>query len=202
MESFMRPPLFVRKLRSRESRELLRLIRSSPDSRVVRRAQIIRLAARGKTPNEVADIFERSCSGVRKIINRFNADGFESLADKPRGGRPRKRTDRYVALLREAVQVNPRELGYPFSCWTLVRLREHLARRTKIVLSPPHLSRLLSENEIVYRRPKHSMGHLRDPKEYNEKKAFLAFVKKGPCVATPHSPCSTSMSVRFTSTRP
>ncbi len=198
----MRQPLFVHKLRIQDSRELLRLIRSNPDSRVVRRAQIIRLSTRGKAPREIADLLDRSWSGVRKIINRFNTDGFASLADKPREGRPRKRTDRYIALLREAVQVNPRDLGYPFSSWTLDRLREHLARRTKIILSPPHLSRLLSENDIVYRRPKHSMGHLRDEGEYNEKKAFLGFVKKGPCIAPPSSTCSTSMSVRFTSTRP
>jgi len=198
----MRQTLFVRKLTRRESRELGELIRSSPDARVLRRAQIIRLSARGKTPREIADLLDRSWSGVRKIINRFNADGLASLADKRREGRPRKRTDRYVSLLKEAVQANPRDLGYPFSCWTLERLREHLARRTKIVLSPPHLSRLLHENGIVYRRPKHSMEHLRDEADYNEKKAFLEFVKKGPCNVLQSSTCSTSMSVRFTSTRP
>jgi transposase len=198
----MRQPLYARKLTTRESRELLKLIRSSPDAQVVRRAQVIRLSARGKTPRQIADLLDRSWSGVRKIINRFNTDGFASLADKRRVGRPRKRTDRYVALLKEAVQANPRDMGYPFSCWTLERLREHLARRTKIILSPPHLSRLLHENNIVYRRPKHGMGHLRDEAEYNQKKAFLEFVKKGPCIAEPSSICSTSMSVRFTSTRP
>ena len=194
--------LFVRALTHRETGELRRLIRSSRDARVVRRAQVIRLSARGKTPSEIAEILERSWSGVRKVINRFNTEGFESLSDKPRPGRPRKRTERYVALLKEAVQANPRDLGYPFSSWTLERLREHLARRTHIVLSSPHLSRLLSENEIVYRRPKHGMSHLRDPKEYDEKSAFLEFVKKGRCVPKRPSICCTSMSVRFTSTQP
>jgi len=198
----MRQPLFVRKLTCRESRELVGLIRSSPEAQVVRRAQVIRLSARGKTARQISDLLDRSWSGVRKIINRFNAGGFASLSDKPRVGRPRKRTDRYVALLKEAVQSNPRDLGYPFSCWTLERLREHLARRTRIVLSPPYLSRVLHENDIVYRRPKHGMGHLRNEAEYNEKKALLEFLKKGPCIVTPSSPCSTSMSVRFTSTRP
>jgi len=198
----MSQTLFVRALTGRETGELRRLIRSSPDAQVVRRAQIIGLSARGKTPSEIAEILERSCSGVRKIINRFNAEGFVSLADKPRVGRPRKRTDRYLVLLKEAVQVSPRDLGYPFSCWTLERLREHLARKTKIMLSPPHLSRLLAENDIVYRRPKHGMGHLRDPKEYDEKKAFLEFLKRGRCLPPPPSTCCTSMSVRYISTRP
>jgi transposase len=75
----------------------------------------------------------------------------------------------------------PHERGYPFSCWTLARLREHLARRTRVILSTGHLGRLLAKHNIVYRRPKHGMTHLRDPQEYNEKKAFLAFVKKGRC---------------------
>jgi transposase len=194
--------LFVRALTNRETRELQHLIRSSPDARVLRRAQIIRLSARGKNPDEIADTLERSGSGVRKIINRFNAEGFSSLADKPRRGRPRKTTDHYVSLLKQAVQANPRDLGYPFSCWTLERLREHLARRTQILLSLPPLSRLMAENKIVYRRPKHGMSHLRDTQEYDEKKAFLEFVKKGRRSPQPHSTCSTSMSVRYTSTRP
>jgi transposase len=198
----MAGPLFVRALAGGETRRLCQLVRSSTDARVVRRAQVIRLSARGMPPSEIAGILERSCSGVRKIINRFNMEGFASLADKPREGRPSKTTDRYVAMLKAVVQVNPRDLRYPFSCWTLERLRTHLARKTRIVLSVAHLSRLMRDNDFVYRRPKHGMGHLRDPQEYNEKKAFLAFVKKGPCVQEPPSICCSSMNVRFTSTRP
>ncbi len=198
----MSQPLFAHALTPQETDELRRLIHSSRDARIVRRAQIVRLSVRGKTPSQIADILERSCSGVRKVINRFNAEGFASLADKPRKGRPPKTTDRYVTLLKEAVQTNPRDLGYPFSSWTLERLREHLARQTHIVLSPHYLSQLMASNEIVYRRPKHGMEHLRDPQEYNEKKAFLEFVKRGRFAPQPPSTCSTSMSVRFISTRP
>ena len=111
-------------------------------------------------------------------------------------------TLRYVALLKAAVGVNPRDLGYPFSCWTLDRLREHLARRTRILLSLARLSQVMAQHHMVYRRPKHGMNHLRDPQEYNEKKAFLEFVKKGRRHRIRPSTCSTSMSVRFTSTRP
>ncbi len=38
--------------------------------------------------------------------------------------------------------------------------------------------------------------------EYNEKKAFLEFVKRGPRVQEPPSICCSSMNVRFTSIRP
>jgi len=194
--------LFVRRLKPGERRELRRLIRAGSDARVVRRAQMIRLSSEGKTATEIAALWEISGQCVRKIINRFNSAGIAGLADRPRQGRPRKTNQRYVELLKHAVEINPRDAGYPFSCWTLDRLREHLARQTRIILSVPHLSRLMAEHNIVYRRPKHGMAHLRDPREYEEKKAFLKFVKKGRCVPSPPSTCSTSMSVRFISTRP
>lgn len=82
----MRQPLFARRLTNRESRELLQLIRTSPNAQLVRRAQVLRLSTRGKAPRQIVDLFDLSWSGVRKIINRFNTDDFASLADKPRGG--------------------------------------------------------------------------------------------------------------------
>jgi len=194
--------LFVRALSGGERKELIELIRSGSDARVVRRAQMIRLSGEGKTAREIAALWAITAQGVRKIINRFNREGIAGLADRPRVGRPRKTNDRYVALLKQAVATSPHELGYAFGCWTLERLREHLARRTRVILSTGHLGRLLAKHHIVYRRPKHGMTHLRDPQEYDEKKAFLQFVKRGRCARTPASICSTSTNVRFTSTRP
>jgi transposase len=194
--------LFVRDVTPQERKELQRLIRSGSDARAVRRAQMVRLSSQGKTAAEIAAFWDISRQGVHKIIKRFNREGIAGLMDRPRKGRPRKTNDRYVELLKQAVQVDPRELGYPFGCWTLERLREHLARRTKIILSVPHLSRLMAEHHMVYRRPKHGMSHLRDPQEYDEKKAFLAFLKKGRCEPALPLTCSTSMSVRFISTQP
>ena len=198
----MSRPLFVRRLTQCEQKELARLIHSNGDARVVRRAQMIRLSAEGKKALEIAALWDVTGETVRRTIQQFNDEGLSGLPDKPRKGRPPKKTDQYVELLKAAVQKNPRDLGYPFSAWTLERLREHLAGQTRIVLSPSRLSQLMGENDIVYRRPKHDMTHLRDPQEYDEKKAFLEFLKRGRHVQPPTSTCSTSMSVRFTSTRP
>jgi len=195
-------PLLVRSLTKAERKELLRLIHSNGDARIVRRAQMIRLSAAGQTASEIAASWAMTGEAVRRTIHRFNAEGISGLPDKPRQGRPPKKTDRYVALLKEVVLTSPRDLGYPFNAWTLERLREHLAIQTRIVLSSPYLSQLMADNDIVYRRPKHGMEHLRDPQEYSEKKALLEFVKKGRHTQQPLSTCSTSMSVRFISTRP
>lgn len=195
-------PVFVRTLTADERKALSRLIRRERDARIVRRAQMIRLSAAGITVPKISVLWDVNDQTVRRTIQRFEAEGLAGLRDKPRKGRPAKKTDRYVALLKEAVQSSPRDMGYPFSSWTLERLREHLSLQTGIQLHPNSLSRIMAENDIVYRRPKHSMAHLRDPEEYDEKKAILDFLKKGRFAPQPASSCSTSMSVRFTSTRP
>ena len=186
-------PVFVRALTAEERKELSRLIRGAGDGRIMRRAQMIRLSADGKTAPQIAALWDVTDQSIRRTLRRFNAEGIAGLADKPRKGRPPKKTDRYVALLREAVQTFPRDVGYPFSSWTLERLREHLALQTGVVLHPNYLSQIMAAN---------SMAHLRDPEEYNEKQAILEFLKKGRFAPQRPSSCSTSMSVRFTSTRP
>ena len=197
-----RPPAHVRPLTASERSEIDRLVRSGADTRVVRRAQMIRLSSQGLPPSQIADMWNVHCQTVLRTIAKFNGHGLESLKDKPRAGRPPKTTDRYVTILKEAVACSPRDLGYPFSSWTLDRLREHLGRKVGILLHPAYLSRLMARHGIVYRRPKHVMAHLRNAQEYDEKKTLLDFLKKTRLAPKRPSTCCTSMSVRFTSTRP
>ena len=197
----MSRPVFVRKLIKSESTRLRHLIRSKEDARVVRRAQMIRLSSQGKKACEIAEMWSVTAATVLRTIQNFNSDGLKSLADKPRKGRPRKTTDRYIALLKEAVQKSPRDFGYPFSSWTLDRLREHLGREAGTLLNPRYLSQLMAREAIVYRRPKHVMGHLRDVKDYDEKKAILEFLKNAQSKGMPASTLSTLTNVKFTCTR-
>lgn len=198
----MSRPVFVRKLTKSELAQITNLIRSKEDARIVRRAQMIRLSSQGKKASEISEMWGVTTATVLRTIQNFNAAGLESLADKPRKGRPRKTTDRYITLLKEAIQKSPRDFGYPFSSWTLERLREHLGRQAGTLLNPRYLSQLMAREAIVYRRPKHLMAHLRDPKDYNEKKAILEFLKNAQSKGTPASPLSTLTNVKFTYTRP
>jgi len=197
----MSRPIYVRGLTKSEQAELSRLIRGNQDARVVRRAQMIRLSSRGKKTTEIAEMWDVTVATVLRTIQNFNSDGLKSLADKPRRGRPRKTTNRYVSLLKQAVQKSPRDFGYSFSCWTLNRLREHLGRKTGVLLNPCYLSQLMARQDIVYRHPKHVMAHLRNPKDYNEKKAVLEFLKNAQLKGKPASSFYTSTNVKFTCTR-
>ncbi len=176
--SSMPQVVFVCPLSVDEQRQLEQTIRRSTRAKVVRRAQVVRLSSQGYRASHIARLFGLHRFSILQIIHAFNTKGLTSLAGKPRPGRPPKVQATYVELLTQAVQRSPRALGYPFSNWTLARLREHLTRQTGIVLHPDYLSRLMAKHRIVYRRPKHLMSHLRDPKEYREKQAILAFLKK------------------------
>jgi len=197
----MSRPVFVRPLSKKETQALDRLVRGNTPARVLRRAQMVRLSSRGHKAGEIAGLLNVSAPTVTQAIHRFNAEGLQGLADRPRPGRPPRARDRYIRLLKEAVTTPPQEMGYPFSSWTLPRLREHLFRKTSVLLNPDYLSRLMAKHGIVYRRPRHVMGHLRDRGEYDEKKAFLAFLKNTPPPGSPGSTSSSSTSVKFTSTR-
>lgn len=192
--------VFVRKLKKAERSKLSRLLHSREDGRIVRRAQMILQSSQGIKVPAIASAWDTTIQTVLKTIHRFNADGLASLADKPRSGRPTKATDQYVEVLKKAVQHSPRDLGYPFSSWTLERLREHVGHQTGVLLNPRYLSSLMGKHGIVYRRPKHLMAHLRDPQEYDEKKAILEFLKKTRSRKRLHSNCCTSTNVKFTCT--
>lgn len=195
----MSQPLFARQLEPAEHDEIERLASSNQDARVVRRALMIRLSARGKRAPEIAELMGVSLPTVHRLLHRFNQRGLDALPDRPRPGRPPRATPEYVERLKQAVATSPVELGYAFSSWTLSRLREHLARSCGVLLHPDYLGRLCARHGIVYRRPRHVMGHLQNRDDYDEKKELLDFLKKTPSKAPP-SICSSRMSVRFTST--
>ena len=198
----MSAPKYVRPLTKEENTQIKKLIRRSADARVVRRAQMVRLSAQGKKSHEIAELLGFTIPTVHRVIDAFNREGVEGLPDKPRTGRRPKVTGQYVKCLKEAVAKSPLEFGYAFASWTLPRLREHLARECNVTLHPDYLARLMARHGIVYRRPRHVMGHLRDPEDYDEKKEFLAFLKKKQLRMAVPSTCCSSTSVRFISTRP
>lgn len=198
----MSQPFYVRALTQAERLEIDKLIRSSLDARVVRRAQMIRLSSQGKKAHEIATLLGFTRPTVHRAIRAFNDGGAKALPDKPRPGCPPKAGREYVKQLKLAVSQSPIELGYSFSSWTLSRLREHLARKCHVLVNADYLGRLCARNGIVYRRPRHVMAHLRDQDDYDEKKELLDFLKKKPSPKMRTSISSSRMSVRFTSTQP
>ena len=85
--------LQVREIDDDEGRRLVRIIRRGSGSVVTwRRAQMVLLSAQGMDVPGIAKVAFTSEDRVRDVIGNFNADGFDSLYPRYRGGRAPKFT--------------------------------------------------------------------------------------------------------------
>lgn len=87
--------------------ELQHVIKTDPDPRVRRRAHALRLVEEGQTPASVARLFHTSADRVHVWQERLMSAGREGLADRSRGGRPRKRAPDDRAFVEEALDRGP-----------------------------------------------------------------------------------------------
>jgi transposase len=181
----MRPYRFVRPLSSQEAHGIEALFRRGANARTRRRAQAVRLSAKGYTVPEVADILGCTQGSVHNWLDRFESGGVGALADRPRSGRPPLATPDYRHRLVEAVKADPHALGYPFTVWTLTRLRAHMARELGVLLSESRVRQVMKEEGLVFKRPKHTLAKQRDPEVFREIQAMLDDLKKRPWYPVP-----------------
>jgi transposase len=114
--------LRVREIDDDEGRRLVRIVRRGSGSVVTwRRAQMVLLSAQGMDVAAIAKVAFTSEDRVRDVIRNFNADGFDSLYPKYKGGGAEVHP-RSAAGAQEDRQVQPAEHGLPFSTWSLHKL--------------------------------------------------------------------------------
>jgi transposase len=153
-------------------------VKSDKRPEVRQRAMGVRLLHEGQSPKEVAKIMAVSQPTVYDWHHRWQANGLEGLANRPKSGRPRKADNSYVELLKKIIEQDPQELGYTFTIWTAGRLRLHLEVATGKLLGPTQFRALLKENDFVYRRPKHDLTDLQDPQARETAEEWLEELKK------------------------
>ena len=152
------------------------------DARISKRASIVHSLHLEHAPTELAEMYGLSLASIYNHFNRFKAEGFEGLADKPKSGRPRKATAEYIALLEETLEIDPKAKGYAFTMWTQARLRKYLAQETAIEISRSVFQELMQRLGYRYRRPKRDLSHKRDEQLREQVKEALEEVKKEPKV--------------------
>lgn len=113
-------------------------------------------------------------------FKRWQQDGLEGLANKPKSGPPAKADDVYCQALERVLEQEPQELGYDFSVWTVERLRRHLEKETGIALSESRLRALMKSKGYRYRRPKYDLGHLQNKEAKAQASELLEMLKKSP----------------------
>jgi transposase len=106
-----------------EAVEALRQVHRRTRQASVRcRCEMILLSHEGLSPPQIAQRVRLSDRTVRRVIERYDADGLAGLNNKPIPGRPPRVTAAYLQQLEGAVERPPRALGLPFSNWTTANL--------------------------------------------------------------------------------
>ena len=148
--------LRVREIDDDEGRRLVRIVRRGSGSVVTwRRAQMVLLSAQGMDAAGIAKVAFTSEDRVRDVIRNFNADGFDSLYPKYRGGRPPKFTLPQRREVKKVAKSRPGEHGLPFSTWSLSKLAEFLVAEGVVDdISHEGLRTLLREEGVSFQRVK------------------------------------------------
>jgi len=143
--------LYVRELTEEEEAEL-REWAMSDDGELRHRAQLILLSKEGYRIPEIGPQLFAHPANLRKWIHRFNEEGLKGLVTKRSGGPKPRFTDEQRRQIIQLAETRPRDLGLPFTRWTLHRLAEQAEKR-QIVDSISHerVRQILLEANCQYK---------------------------------------------------
>ncbi|WUB87134.1 helix-turn-helix domain-containing protein [Streptomyces sp. NBC_00566] len=146
----------MREIDDDEGQRLLRIVRRGTGSVVTwRRAQMVLLSAQGTDVNKIATVTFTSPDRVRDVIHNFNADGFEALYPKYKGGRPKTFTLPERREIKKIAKSKPAEHSLPLSTWSLVKLADFLVAEGVVDdVSHEGLRILLREEGVTFQRVK------------------------------------------------
>jgi transposase len=148
--------LRVREIDDDEGRRLVRIVRRGRGSVVTwRRAQMVLLSAQGMDAAAIAKVAFTSEDRVRDVIRNFNADGFDSLYPRYKGGHPPKFTLGQRREIKKIAKSRPVDHGLPFSTWSLAKLADFLVAEGVVDdISHEGLRGLLREEGVTFQRLK------------------------------------------------
>jgi transposase len=109
-------------------------LKQTKEARVFRRAQAVREVVKGQRLQTVSDTLHFTYSALHKWVHRFAHQGVQSLADRPRSGRPPKVTGALAHHLDRLVDHDPLQHGSLYSQWSCRELAAVLAQQTGVQL--------------------------------------------------------------------
>ncbi|GAA2361623.1 hypothetical protein SVIO_108970 [Streptomyces violaceusniger] len=146
----------MREIDDDEGRRLMRIVRRGKGPVVTwRRAQMVLLSAQSMPVVKIAEVTFTSADRVRDVIHNFNADGFDSLYPKYKGGRPRTFTLPERREIKKIAKSKPAEHCLPFSTWSLAKLADFLVAEGVVDdISHEGLRVLLRQEGVSFQRIK------------------------------------------------
>jgi transposase len=154
----------LREITSEEGNRLLRIVRRTSGSVVTwRRAQIVLLSAQGMSPPAISEVVFTDPDTVRDVIHNFNADGFDALYPRYRGGRPQTFTLPKRQEIKRIALSDPQDIDQPFATWSLSKLADYLVAEGVVTdISHEGLRQLLREENVRFQAVR-TWKHSTDP---------------------------------------
>lgn len=166
-----------------------------------RNATIILMSDAGRTKASIAKELGCGTATVERVRRMYKTMGLLGMTPIKPPGRPSKLSLALREPVLEAIQVDPRTLGYGFSTWSVARLTEHLRTRCQLRASPSTVSRVLAHEQFSLQRPAHTLKGKRDEMAHAKAKKELTSMKKKRSARTQPKRSSSKTKPKSTSTR-
>ena len=185
---------------SNEQIDALDMLRmKTPVAAVFRNCTMILMSNAGRSKASIAEALGCGTATVERIRRLYKTMGILGLKPITPPGRPSRLSKALREPVLEAIQADPRTLGYGFTTWSVARLTEHLRRRCRLRTSPSTVRRVLAHEQFSLQRPKHTLEGKRDEKAHAKAKKELSGLKKKRSART--QPKRSSSKTRPRSTR-
>ena len=148
---------FITKLTKSQVQRLEGLRDVGDNSRIRHRAHAVLLSFNGTSVNQLVKIFQSNRNTIVSWLDRWEAEGFDGIADKPRCGAPTKLNQQEQKRAIELLQETPQS-----SNTTLIKLK----KETGVEISGDTLKRLAKKNGLVWKRMRKSLRSKRDQKKF------------------------------------
>jgi transposase len=145
-------------LDARQRQALLDRYRQDPDPEVRFRAHILLLLADGHTWEEVGALLFCSSRTIDRWVKRFHDEGVEAVAGHKPGRRFRFDPACGAVVIHWVTAKLPRDFGFLRSRWACTTLALLLLTRHRLEVSPETIRRWLHRGQLVYRRPRPTVG--------------------------------------------
>jgi transposase len=139
-----------------EGRRLLQIMRRGKQGTIrVRRAMMIMASASGTPVPAIARLVAADEDTVREVIHRFNAIGLACLDPRWAGGRPRRISAADERFIIAAAQRRPKQVGRPFTHWSVRKLAGYLAANPDrvVAIGRERLRQILHAHRISFSAP-------------------------------------------------
>lgn len=166
-----------------------------------RNATIILMSDAGRSKASIAEALGCAAATVERVRRLYQTLGVIGLTPIKPPGRPSRLSKALREPVLQAIQVDPRSLGYGFSTWSIPRLAQHLDRRHGLRAGVSTVRRVLAHEQFSLQRPKHTLEGKRDERAHAKAQKQLQTLKKKRSAGTPPRPSSSRTKPRSTSIR-